>query len=295
MGKKPRHRKTRSKDPWDEKSKNFLISNYLVMTDSQVGRKIGRTAKSVAQMRGRLQLFKVKEGDTQVEDRFKVSHVANLSEPDKKDFLIAELRRTSQYKKTKSVLTKEELTFYEERYIEFMSDPTVETMTSAEKDTLHRKTLTEVRLFRFMEDERRMREMIEEDEDEDEKDSLEERERNVKYLADRSRQIQDCQQVIKECEKSLNVTREQRLKNSSDQAINFTSIVKDLQNPTVRIEAGYEAAIFRWMARRHYNDKLSKNILSGKDETYDLDQEFKDAMEPEDLSSDFIPSEAGND
>lgn len=290
MAKRPKQKNSGS---WNEKDRNFLIANYLRMTDNEIARKIGRTIRSVAKMRERLGLLKTKESKVQVEDRFKSSYVANLSEPDRRDFLLAELRRTSQYKKTKKVLTKDEVVFYEERYVEFMTDPTVETMTSAEKDTLHRKTLTEIRLFRFMEDERRMREMIGEvDEDEEVgDDNFEECERRVKYLADRSRQIQDCQTVIKECEKSLNVTREQRLKNSSDQAVNFTSIVKDLQNPTVRLEVGYESAMFRWMSRRHYNDKLGENIVSGRDEKYDLDEEFKNAMEPEGLSSDFIPEE----
>lgn len=280
---------------WDESERNFLHANYLLMTDSEIARKLGRTKRAVQKARERLGLMKTKEVQPEVEDRFRSSYVSNLSDSDKRDFLLAELRRTSQYKKTKAVLSRDELSFYEERYVEFMLDPTIETMTSPEKDTLHRKTLTEIRLFRFMEDERRLREMVEDfdDEDDDDPDARDEQEKNLKYLSDRSRQIQDCQQVIKECEKSLNVTRADRLKNSSDQAINFTSIVKDLQNPTIRKAAGGEAAMFRWMARRHYNDHLGTNVISGRDERYDLDQEFKDGEEPDDLSSEFIPQEEG--
>ena len=271
------------KGAWSQSEKDFLVANYLLMTDEEVANKLGRSRNAIYKQRDRMGLSKSDEPKTDIEDRFRSSHIASLSDGDKRSFLLAELRRTAQFKQTKQVLTKPEIEFYEERYSEFMMDPTIETMTSAEKDTLHRKTLTEIRLLRFMQEEKRAIDEIADIDGEDD----EEQEAKRKYIANKSREIDSCNQVIKECEKSLNVTREQRLKNSSDQAVNFTTLIKDMQNPTIRSEAGYEAAMFRWMARRDYNDKLNKHIFSGKGEEYDLDREFKSGKEPEGVNSDF--------
>lgn len=268
---------------WSEEEKDFLAANYLLMTDDEMVKKLDRTRNSVVKMRLKMGLTKQEEPAPDIEGRFRGSYVAGLSEGDKRDFILSELRRTAQYKKTKAVLTRDELSFYEERHVEFMMDPTVETMTSAEKDTLHRKTLTEIRMLRFMQEEKRAIDEFQDLDGEDEK----EREEKRKYIANKSLDINACNQVIKECEKSLNVTREQRMKHMSDQAVSFTNLIKDMQNPTVRGEAGYEAAMFRWMARRHYNDQLEKHIFSGKSEPYDTNEEFKSGKEPEGVSSDF--------
>lgn len=271
------------KGQWSDEEKNLLMANYLLLTDEEMSRKLGRTRTSVSKMRTRMKLSKTDEPIPDTKGQHRGSYVSALDEGDKRKFLMKEMRRTAQYKSTKQILRSEELEFYEERYIEFMMDPTIETMTSAEKDTLHRKTLAEIRLHRFLEEEKRAIDTFADYDNED----TEEREERRKYITNKSKEISDCNTVIKECEKSLNVTREQRLKNSNDQAVNFTTLIKDMQNPALRVEVGYEAAMFRWMARKDANEKSGEHILSGRDEQYDLGKEFKSGVEPEGVSNDF--------
>ncbi|MCK5610131.1 hypothetical protein KAR91_50120 [Candidatus Pacearchaeota archaeon] len=277
------------KGTWSDEEKNLLITNYLLLTDEEMAKRLGRTRTSVSKMRTRMKLSKTDEPAPDIKGQHRGSYVSALSEGDKRTFLMAEMRRTAQYKQTKGILRTDEMEFYEERYIEFMMDPTIETMTSAEKDTLHRKTLTEIRLHRFLQEEKRAIDEFADFDGEDDDDN--EREERRKYIANKSREIDSCNQVIKECEKSLNVTREQRLKNSNDQAVNFTTLIKDMQNPALRAEIGYEAAMFRWMARKDANEKTGEHILSGRDEQYSLGKEFKSGVEPEGVSNDFTGEE----
>ncbi len=277
---------------WSQDDKNFLSANYLLLTDQQIANRLDRTRASVTKTRERMKLTKATEPKKDIEGQYRGSYISGLSQGDKESFLLAELKRTAQFKQTKAVLQKHEIEFYQERYMDFMMDPTIETMTSAEKDTLHRKTLAEVRLLRFMAEEKRALDSFNAIEL-NKKLTDQEKEEQRKWIANKSKEIGDCNSVIKECEKSLNVTREQRLKNSSDQAVNFTTLIKDLQNPTIRSEVGNEAAMFRWMTRKDYNEKIGKRIHSGKNDKYDTNLEFKSGVEPSGLSNDFTGDGSG--
>ncbi|MBW2632434.1 MAG: hypothetical protein JRC90_11905, partial [Deltaproteobacteria bacterium] len=181
---------------------------------------------------------------------------------------LAGIRATSALQNVKSSLSKEEVQFYEDRYLEFMLDPTIETMTATEKDALHRKTLAEIRMHRFIEDEKTFR--------------------DTGQPNNRSREIAECQDAIWKCEKSLNVTREQRLKDGQDQSITFTNIIKELNNPILRQKLGYEAAMLRWMQQVSYNEALGSKIDAGNDEKFDLEKNFLDGDNAEKFSSDFL-------
>jgi len=249
----------------------LVEQNYLIMSDQQMADILGRDKTAIVNFRRRKGLDK--KGKASVaegldSEKAREGFIASLPEEDKKKELLANLRATSAFINVKKSLETSEIQFYEDRYVEFMMDPTIETMTATEKDALHRKTLAEIRMHRFMEDEKDFRE--------------------TGQPNNRSREIAECQDAIYKCEKSLNVTREQRLKDGQDQSINFTSIVKELQNPRNRQELGYEAAMFRWMQQAAFNDNINVTIISGDDTPYDLSENFVNPEDSKNFDSDFL-------
>jgi len=259
------------KGKFSDDEKAYVKQNYLIMSDQQMADVLDRDKVAIINFRRRNALDK--QGKAAVAkgldaDKAREELISAMPEEDKKKALLSGLRATSAFSSVKSSLEKSEVQFYEDRYVEFMMDPTIETMTATEKDALHRKTLAEIRMHRFLEDENVFRQ--------------------TGQPNNRSREIAECQDAIYKCEKSLNVTREQRLKDGQDQSINFTSIIKELNNPRVRQELGYEAAMFKWMQEISFNENLNKTIISGDDAEYDVRANFVNPDDADEFNSDFL-------
>ena len=231
----------------------FIRQNYLSMTDKDIGETLKREPNSLDKKD-----VKIDKDSTDTVIK-KKSYINNMSDDEKRKLFVDELRATAQYRNTIKSPDDDEKVFYEERYLEFMMDPTIETMTASEKDTLHRKTINEIRMLRFMEDEKGFR--------------------STGSNQNRAKEIQECQNTIYQCERSLRVTREQRLKDGQDQSINFTNIIKELQDPNKRTEIGYEAAMLKYRAEELYKKVLNKNIIAGDDTPPDLKENFIDKKE----------------
>ena len=247
----------------------FVRQNYLTMSDKQIADALNRDANSILQFRRRKSLDKngTKVTDSsQLENSIKKkAYISKISDKEKRKMYLDELRATAQYRNAIKSFSDDETHFYEERYLDFMMDPTIETMTSAEKDALHRKTITEIRMHRFMEDEKNFR--------------------DSGSNQNRAREIQECQEAIYKCEKSLNATREQRLKDGQDQSINFTKLIKELQDPAKRQEVGYEACMLKYLAERKYEESLGKTIMAGDDSHMDLSKNFLNKSIPEEYEA----------
>jgi len=246
-----------NKGRFSQSEEAFIRQNYLSMSDREMGKVLNRDFNSIMQYRKRKNLTKqnVKIKDKNLKSQIKkASYLNSLSQEDKKKAILDELRATAGYRTVSKSLTDDEKRYYEEKYLEFMMDPTIETMTSSEKDLVHTMVIAEIRMFRFLEDEKNFREN--------------------NSNANRSKEIQECMDTIHKCQKSLNVTREQRLKNRQDQSINFVNILKELQDANKRAEIGYEAAMLKYIAEEAYNNRLNKNILAGDDSEIDLGSNF---------------------
>ena len=79
----------------------------------------------------------------------------------------------------------------------------------------------------------------------------------------------------------------------NDQAANFTNIIREMKDPNMRREAGFEACMFKFMAEKYYNDKSDPNnpdrtIFSGQEAKFKIDDLFKGGVAPSGLSSEFI-------
>lgn len=259
------------KGRFSEDEKTFVKQNYLLMSDKQMAEILDRDRSAIVNFRRRNSLEK--QGRATVAEnldsgQMREEFIQALPEESKKIELLAGIRATSALQNVKPSLSKEEVQFYEDRYLEFMLDPTIETMTATEKDALHRKTLAEIRMHRFIEDEKMFR--------------------DTGQPNNRSREIAECQDAIWKCEKSLNVTREQRLKDGQDQSITFTNIIKELNNPILRQKLGYEAAMLKWMQEVSYNESLGSKIDAGNDDSYDLGKNFLNRDDAKKFSDDFL-------
>ncbi len=260
---------------------DFVKSHYHTMTDDEMGESIGRSGRSIETIRTRLGFIK-ERGPLEnkvAPGKARRSYVASLDDEDKRTFFLKELKKSSTYKALVKALVNDEerdthISFYEQKYIDFMTDPSVETMTSPERDMWHELTLAQIREFQYL---RR----------EGETQTIYRSGQEIEIDRDYSKEIAQCQEIIRKCHESLNVTRVQRLKNANDSAINFTEVIKELRSPEIRRQAGDQAAMFKYIAERHYNDHVGTNIISGNDHRYDVDQNFKSGEEPKELDGDF--------
>jgi len=264
------------KGPFSKNEKKFIRDNYLSMSDKAIADEFGRDARSVENWRQKNGFDKKgrEVRKPQSPRKSKRKYVDALDDESKEKFYLLELRRSPLYMALvrafrKSAEKKHFIKIYEAKFVEFMMDPTIETMTAMERDIWHEMTLAQVREMDYL---RR------------------ENEKEIRYTNDGAeyettpdfaREIAQCQDTVRKCQESLNVERRQRLKNSNDQAINFTEVIKELRSAATRRSAGDEAAMLRYIAHRHYNDHLGENILSGSEDKFDLGAQFKEGKEPE--------------
>lgn len=259
---------------FSETEEEFIKKNHDKMTDKDIAIALGRNTKSVTNKRRKMNLKNERSDTTKKIDLggTKDAYISTLDDSDRAKHFEQEVRRSARFKSLSTSLSIEEQNYYVEKYVEFMMDPTIETMTAMEKDTLHQMTIADIRIAKYQKDEY--------------EDQIRAKNENRVGIS-RSREIRECQEVIKKCQESLNVERKQRLKNQSDQSITFTNLIRELKDPGVRLRTGREAAMLKFIAEQFYNDSLDKNILSGRDNKFKIEKNFK--VDPGELSSDFLP------
>lgn len=260
--------------PFTEAEDKFIIENFRTMKDKDMGVTLGRSAASIACRRARLKLpgKNIKKAASKPETaRF----LASVDDTERKAFFEREVRNSASFKALHRSLEQDELEHYVEKYVSFMMDPTIETMTTMEKDALHQLLINEIRINRFLEEEKIDKALAQQQQ---------------RAPISRAREIRECQEVIMKAQRSLNVEREQRLKDQNDQALTFTNLIRDLKNPLTRQRVGVEAVVLKFIAEQTYNDNLGSHIISGKEEKFNTKSLFRKGQEPEQLRSDFLPT-----
>ena len=249
----------------------YLKKHHDLETNKQSAIALNRSTTSIVERKRELKFPPKKTGQGRMKavspTKSRETYISSLTDKERKDYYEKELKGSPLYKSTQSVLSKEELELYIAKYIEFMMDPTIETMTSMEKDALHDLTLAQIRIFRHLQEERTA--------------SV------SNQPISRAKEIQACQDVIARAQDSLNVQRKQRLKDKNDQAVTFTSVIKELKDPNVRRRAGIESTMFKFIAEKFYNDHMGYNIVAGKNEKFNTGMLFIDGVEPSGLKSNF--------
>lgn len=259
--------------------KAFIHDNFETMKDEQIARKLSRTKSSIKNYRIRRNLIKSSQGVRPAgPSASRTNFMSNMDDFEKSDHFLKQLRASSLYQAFRDACDeKKYIRLYEQKFVEFMMDPTVETVTTMERDVWHEMTVAQIREIEYIRKEKQLTTRIDKDGN------------SFDVYPDYSREISDCTKTIQKCQDSLNVERKQRLKDGSDVAMNFTEVIKELRSSATRRKAGDEAAMMKYITERHYNDHIGKNIASGK---FDLGLNFKDGKEPEDLDGDFTQEKA---
>jgi len=245
---------------------NYILQHYQTQTDAQIAAALHRNKVSIVNRRKYLKLEKYETKVSQPK-KYRASYIATLSEDDKQEAFRKEVKSSALYKQMMKILDKEEVELYEDKYVDFLMDPSIETMTGMEKDALHELIMAQIRVLRYIKEERN----------------------TSKYdkPISRSREIHDCQDIIIKSQEMLQVQRKQRLKNQNDQAVNFTSLIRELKDPNIRRVVGEEAVMLKFIAEQYYNEHIGSdnNIMSGKNNPYDLSLCFKDGNVPSGINS----------
>jgi hypothetical protein len=260
------------KGPFTDKEIEYIKNNYQLLTDREMASALGRPIKSITNKRTNLGLSNKGKGKAENKEKFRATYISSLSQDDKRVEFTKELRGSSTYRAAKKCLNKHEVAFYEEKFLDFMLDPSIETMTAPEKDALHEMIMCQVQLNRLREEQLRQQ--------------------STMQPFNKHRDMKDLQDTILKYQQNLKVTREKRLRDNSDSAMTFTNLIKEMRNPATREKLGYEAAMLKYIAEKTYNNYVaSNNIMSGQEQLFDVDDLFKDGMEPDGLNGNFTPSE----
>lgn len=265
---------------FNENEDNFIRSNHALMTDSELAKALNRTEKSVTNRRYRLGI-NTSKSKPKLTTKHREAYLANLNDDDRKKEIEKEIKLSSTYRSICESLSPDEQMYYVEKYVDFMMDPTVETMTAMEKDALHQLILAEIRIIRYMAEERKWHRIL------DEWDPLLGKK---PYPISRSKEIAECQSLILKCQHSLNVERIQRLKDSNDQSFTFANLIKEMKNPQTRYRMGLEAQMLKVITEKTYNDLLGTNIFSGRKDGFNLALNFRDKESVDNLKGNFLPS-----
>lgn len=256
----------------------FIRNNHETMTDKAIAEALNRDVKSVTNRRTKLGLG-TKRNKPKLTKKHREAYVASLEEKDKRKFHEKEIISSARFRAIQDALSDWEQAYYIEKYVEFMLDPTIETMTAMEKDALHQLLISEMRIARHMAEEKKYNDTIA---------NWDLKNGKPPVPISRAKEIRECQEVLMKCQSSLNVERKQRLKNQTDQSITFTNLIKEMKNPQTRHRMGIEAAMLKVIAEQFYNSRLDKNIRSGQNNKFDLAKNFRDGNTPE-LPDQFLP------
>ncbi len=258
---------------------DFLVNNHSTMTDKQLAEALGRKVKAVSNRREKLEL-KTSRTKPKLTEKYREAYVATLDKAERKKFFSKEVKTSEQFRAMYDALEDYEHKYYVEKYVDFMSDPTIETMTAMEKDALHQLILSELRIVRHFREEKVYNDKIKE---------WDPAQGKPPTPISRAKEIRECQEVVIKMQTSLMVERKQRLKDQSDQSMTFTNLIKEMKNPQNRARLGIEATMLKVIAEKTYNDKVDKgNILSGKNKKFDVSRNFREGQMPE-LPKSFLP------
>jgi hypothetical protein len=250
--------------------RKYIAANYQLMTDKAIGEQVGVPEGTVRYWRRKLRLKKNNEVHAPVKPSMDVvenlnSHdeqIRRMSVEERRQHYLDQLRSRPRYKMVQAILFAEELAFYEEKYVEYFSNPDIETLTVTEEDDIHELTMTQIEKLRLQ---KAVLRNID----------------NADLLAQHSRAIKDKDEIILKIKKSLSLERNQRLERQADTSTNFTNLIRELNNRGIRTIAGMEATMFKFRAEEAINRLIEDGHMRGF-EQFNLGENFKSGTLPED-------------
>jgi hypothetical protein len=248
----------------------YIAVNYTVMTDKTMGKHLDIPEETIRYWRRKLKLKKKSVAHAPVEPSMDVikaldgqsEHVRRMSAKERRQYYLEQLRSRPRYKMVQTILDADELAFYEDKYIEYFSNPDIETLTVTEEDDIHELTMTQIEKLRLQR-------------------SVLRDQSNADLLAQHSRAIKDKDETILKIKKSLSLERSQRLERQADTSTNFTNLIRELNNRGIRVLAGAEVAMFKFRMEESINRLVEDGHMRGF-EQFNLGDNFKSGDLPED-------------
>jgi len=250
------------------KKEQYIRDNYLRMSDMQMSKHLRAPRSIVTKWRLRLGLHKRGVGSKKVDERLtepraEQMSLKRLSEEDRRKFFLRQLRARPRYNLMS--LTENELRFYEEKYVEYFSNPDIETITVHEEDDLHEMTMLQIRILRFQKEEY---------------DSRMNSSTGVAII-DNSKQIKEAMDNFLKLKASLDLERRQRLERQEDSATNFTTLIREINQQHTRRMVGEEATMLKFRMEESLNQLIAHGRLLGLDPV-PLEENFLNGKLPDD-------------
>lgn len=248
------------------KKEQFIRDNYLKMTDAAIGRRLKIPRDTIAKWRVRLGLGKrgtpAQKHDKNITKPKRSVNLKRMSEEEKKEYYLRQVRSRPRYGLMKKGMTSEEMRFYEEKYVEYFSSPDIETITIQEEDDLHEMTMLQIRILRLQKEEQDSR-------------------ATGGQLVDHSKAIKEATELIMKFKTSLDMERKQRLKRQEDSATNFTTLIREINQAHTRLMVGEEATMLKFRTEEAVNLLVENGLAHGIDKI-PLENNFIDGKLPED-------------
>lgn len=232
------------------RKEKYIREHYLTLTDAQMAKRMRVPRSVLTKWRLRMQLHKrgvaSKKRDNKIIKGATIKrNVKRLSDDERREYFLKQLRGRPRYQLMRRGLDDAELSFYEEKYIEYFSSPDIETITVQEEDDLHEMTMLQISIMRLR------------------KEEFDSRISGGGAVVDNSKQIKDATELIMKFKSSLDIERKQRLKRQEDSATNFTMLIKEINEDHTRQLVGEEATMLKFRAEEMLNALIEKGLAHG--------------------------------
>lgn len=250
------------------RKEKYIREHYLTLTDAQMAKRMRVPRSILTKWRLRMQLHKrgvaSKKRDSKLIKGAAIKrNVKRLSDDERREYFLKQLRGRPRYQLMKRGLDDSELSFYEEKYIEYFSSPDIETITVQEEDDLHEMTMLQVSIMRLR------------------KEEFDSRVAGGGAVVDNSKQIKDATELIMKFKSSLDIERKQRLKRQEDSATNFTTLIKEINEQHTRQLVGEEATMLKFRTEEMLNLLIDKGLAHGV-ERAKIEDNFVNGKLPDD-------------
>lgn len=258
---------------YSEGEKLFIQKNYTVMTDKELAEQLGRKEDSIIQQRKRLKLKKgigrpkanpkkLLEKDYLASDHKKTS-MADLNKTERKVFAVQLFESSNDYKRFAKQFTAEEMTTYADLFSEYLSE--WQEILPHEIQQLHvliKETIIQDRFLARIKSSDSIKDKIgllenqrlelmmninrtpdEEKKMNDVQDLLAELRNNLEPVEHMWKEYHESAARAEKIFRALKLTREQRLKDRTEQGITLVSISQKLNDALLREQEGERAAL----------------------------------------------------
>ncbi len=240
-------------EPWEI---TFIKANYQSKSDRDLAAELHREEEAIERQRRKLNLKKPtgrpsnariaeNSGDDFFTKEIGKEEYRNLSREQKRKLFESRFKHTKRYDQLLATLDAEELDFYMEKWLDYVT--TWETILETEVDQLHLAIMELILSNRILV---RQRQALDE-EDENNRVPIEMYDRHYREHIDTYNKLMQ----------NLSGTRQQRLGSEKENKYNITTIVQQLQDDETRRKAGKEAAIIEAAKQAAFKGMRERNFL----------------------------------